>query len=381
MPFSRRQLLQAIAAGSILGAFPAKVVKAQNTPPPPLIVDGHLDLGWNMVNYGRDYSLRAETIRQSEGRTIAGEAMLGLPNLFEGGVGLLFGVIFTMPQRYTTVPHRAVYTNAQEAYAWGQQMLMAIKAFADSQERVRFVQDTATLDAVLATWQDNVPDDERLLGIILAMEGADPILSPDTLSEWVEQGLRCIGPAWASTRYAGGTNGGDAELTGAGRALLAEMAQYNLLLDTAHLTESVFWQALLHWDGPIVYSHGNSRHFLPDDRGLSDNQIDALVERNGVIGIGLYDGFFRQQRIDPNQVTLDDVGNAIDYICQRTGTCEHVAIGSDIDGGFGAEASPIDTASDLPDLTAILRGRGYAASDIEAILSGNWLRKIREVML
>ena len=352
----------------------------------PVIVDGHLDLGWNMVNYGRDYRLSAAQIRQAENNgdsyPIQGQATLGLPDLLSGRVALVIGMIYVMPAHLASnAAQIARYSTPEEASAWGWKMLEAIEQLAASSAQFALVRNQTEMNAVLKTWEPGLPQDERQVGIIIGMEGADPILTPDELAAWYERGLRSIGPAWGRTRYAG-SNSEDGPLTELGGQLLDGMQQSGMLLDTAHASETAFWQMLERWDAPVVYSHGNSRHFLPTERGLSDAQIQAIADRSGVVGIGLYNGFFQQNTAAPGRVALDDVVNAIDYVCQFLGNCEHVAMGSDLDGGFGAEDIPVgfDTVADLSRIPTALLGRGYSQADIDNITHGNWLRVLSQVL-
>jgi membrane dipeptidase len=121
------------------------------------------------------------------------------------------------------------------------------------------------------------------------------------------------------------------------------------------------------------------------DRHLSDAMIKALLERDGVIGIVLYNRFL-DSAWAPAQgkaaVGLDVVLRHVDHICQLAGDARHVAIGSDFDGGFGSEAIPreLDTVADLPRIGAALRGAGFAEADVAAVLGGNWLRKLGELL-
>ncbi len=81
-------------------------------------------------------------------------------------------------------------------------------------------------------------------------------------------------------------------------------------------------------------------------------------------------------------VTVANVAAAMDYVCQLAGDAQHVALGTDFDGGFGAESTPaeIDTIADLPKVATALKTRGYADVDVEAILGGNWLRILRRAL-
>ena len=111
--------------------------------------------------------------------------------------------------------------------------------------------------------------------------------------------------------------------------------------------------------------------------------IAALVERDGVIGTAMFNRFLKPNWIPGSDakeaVTLDDVAAVIDHVCQVAGDAAHVGLGSDLDGGFGAESAPagIETVADLGRVAAPLAARGYSTAEIEAILGGNWLRVLR----
>lgn len=381
MLITRRAFLRRLAAALGIALIARRRSLAQ---PPTLIIDGHLDLGWNIVNYGRDYTRSALELRwESAGKAIervAGKCMVGLPELLRGGVAVLKGAIFVIPRRLRRSGLQiASYQTSAEAAQWGWRMLDEIEALAARSEYFTLVRNVAELEAALATWQPDSPEGARRIGIIPAMEGADPIETPGHLGQWHERGLRCLGLSWGRTRYAGG-NTEPSGLTDPGRQLLREMRGLGVILDVAHLAEQAFWDMLDVWQGSFVYTHGNARRFVQSQRALSDDQIKALAARNGVMGIGLYNGFFQLHRADRAGVTITDVVNAIDYVCQLLGTCEHIALGSDLDGGFGAENAPagIDTIADLQLLPHALRARGFAESHVNLIMHGNWLRFLRE---
>jgi membrane dipeptidase len=378
---SRRDFLRWLAATGALSVLPAHA--DQSSTLPPIIVDGHIDLGYNIVNFGRDYRRSALDIRADTAGTftevIAGQATIGLPELQAARMALLFGVIFLMPTRLTRSSLQvANYSTPAEAHTWGMRQLEAIEAFAEQTPEVEIVKSGNDLTRILASWDNGAVGQ---LGIVLAMEGADPIQSPADLHLWYEHGLRSIGLSWARTQYAGSSSE-TSRLTDAGRALLSEMRALNMLLDIAHLAEASFWDALNMWDGVTAYTHGTLRHFLPTQRALSDEQIRALIEHDGVIGIGLYNGFFEQNLAYPPNVTIDDVVHAIDYVCQIAGDCLHVAIGSDLDGGFGAELTPIgiNTVADLQQLVMRLSEYGFSTADINGITHENWLRLLRQIL-
>ena len=135
----------------------------------------------------------------------------------------------------------------------------------------------------------------------------------------------------------------------------------------------------------MVASHANPRARVPGPRQLSDGMIRRLAERDSVIGIVPYNRFLRPDwaKGDPkNVVTIADVAAAVDHVCQVVGDATHVGLGSDFDGGFGAESAPaeIDTVADLARFGPALAELGYSEEDIAAVLGGNWLRVLRAAL-
>ena len=212
------------------------------------------------------------------------------------------------------------------------------------------------------------------------MEGADPIVFPEQVTRWWDDGLRVVGLAhYGVSAYAHGT-GAAGGLTPKGRELLRLMEDIGLVLDVTHLAEESFWEAVEMFRGPVLASHHNCRALVPGERQLSDHQIGHLIERDAVIGVALdvwklYPDWVLGKT--PNTVAgLQTVADHIDHICQLAGNARHVAIGSDLDGGFGREQSPcdLDTIADLQRIPDILRRRAYREADIEAVMHNNWLR-------
>lgn len=357
-----------------------------------LIIDGHEDIAYNALEWGRDIRLSAQVIREREAGTACcesdtpsndgpgGIAMSGLPELRRGGFGIIFGVIFAYPLRDTDTSsdcHTQSYRTTQEAYRIGQAQLAYYKTLAQ-EPGISLIGNRTDLRDVLGTWeQSSAENPERPLGIVPLMEGADPIRTPDEAAQWFADGLRIVGPAWTATRYSGGTFA-PGPLTPEGKELLKVMEHTGLILDTSHLAEESFWQALHHFQGPIIASHSNCRVFTPTDRHLSDAMIRALAERNAVIGVVPFNAFLdgTWKRDNRFETHLEQMVKHIDHICQLTGTARHVGIGSDIDGGFGRDETPVelDTVADLVKLAALLRATGYKEEDILGIMGGNWRR-------
>lgn len=355
-----------------------------------LIIDAHLDLAWNALQGNRDLLRSVYTIRTQEARTPGpgrAQGTVALPEMRQGRIALCFATLLARSTG-NAVPHLD-YPSPAQAYGAARGQLAYYRAL-EQQGHIRILIDRAGLDRHLGEWQawDAMEPFERShsppLGFVLSMESADPILTPDQLSEWWEAGLRVVGPAhYGPGRYAGGT-GTELGLTQAGVALLADMERLGMMLDLTHFSDEAFWQALDRYHGPVLASHSNCRALVPHQRQLSDAQLKAIFERDGVIGVVL-DAWMLQPgwivgQSTNEHVTLENVVDHIDHICQLAGNARHVGLGSDLDGLFGREQSPrdLDTIADLQKLADLLVRRGYGEAEAAAILHGNWLRLLRQ---
>ena len=337
------------------------------------IVDAHEDIAHNVLHYDRDVRYPLARIRELEmARVAAGccapggvpeTALVSLREHQRGRVGLVFATIFTLPGPQ------------DQMTADGQAQLAYYHSLAGTDPAARLVVSRASLGALLEDWRSDGDLNSNPVGLVLLLEGADALRTPDELATWHEQGLRIAGPAWRATKYAGGTRE-PGPITAAGRDLLRQMDVLGMTLDTSHLAEESFWQALDQFTGPVIASHSNCRALVPGDRHLSDDMIRALAERDGVIGTVLANTFLLANWQPGDPVTLDTVVRHIDHVCQLSGTARHCAIGSDFDGGFGVESTPeeFESVADLARIGDALARHGYAEDDITAILGGNWLR-------
>ena len=349
-----------------------------------VIVDAHLDLAYGALRFGRDLRQEVDVIRQREvaKKRPNGTITVTVPELLQANVGLVFATLFVMPARNNRLPDnlRLVYEDAEDAYRLAGEQLDYYRRLADEMDRVRLVEDLAGLETVLASHED---EGNALLGIVPLMEGADPVRAPEELEEWYERGVRLIGPAWDNTRYAHGAWRGGGGFTPKGYHLIEVMADLGFILDITHLSEQSSSEALEHYEGVIVATHSNARALVPGERQLSDEQIRRLAERDGVVGVVLFNGFLKPDyaKTDPKEsVRLEAMIAHIDHICQLLGNAEHVGIGSDLDGGFGREAVPaeIDTVADLAKIPSALAERGYDDEAIARIMGGNWVERLRK---
>ena len=354
-----------------------------------IVVDAHEDIAYNALTFHRNYLQSALATREAEAGsqtpTYTGQCMLGLPEWFLGRVAIIFGVLFAGPTRLRKYNWSTqVYADAAEAHRVYSGQLDFYHRLSDEHSQFALVASRADLEAVLQTWNDPMDIARRRIGLVPLMEGADGIREPREAEAWMERGLRIVGLSWAGTRYAGGT-GEPGPLTDDGRALLEVMGDVGLMLDLSHASEQSFFEALERFDGTVLASHSNPRAVCQPrvaERNLSDAQIRALAERGGVMGIVPYNALLKTgwaKSDGKHAATMLDVAAAIDHVCQVTGSAVHVGLGSDFDGGFGAESTPagIDTVADLMHLDGALAERGYSPTEVEAVLGGNWIALLR----
>ncbi|MEX2594200.1 MAG: membrane dipeptidase [Anditalea sp.] len=353
-----------------------------------LIIDGHLDLAMNAMEWNRNLKESVYAIREREqgmtDKLDRGKGVVALPELRKGKIGL---VVATQISRYvekgSSLPG---WHSPEQAWAQAQGQRAWYKAMEEVGEMVQ-ITDLPSLENHIKLWQDDaVPVQKKPVGFILSLEGADSLIDLSYLEKAHQYGLRALGPAhYGPGRYAQGT-GMSGPLGQPGLELLKEMDRLNIILDVTHLTDEAFWQALDLFKGTVWASHHNCRALVHHQRQLGDDQIKALIDRGAVIGGALDAWMLGNNWIrgtsDPLKegITLEKLIDHYDHICQMAGNSRHIAIGSDLDGMFGKEQTPhdLETIADLGNLKHLLENRGYKAEDMENIFHGNWLRIMRK---
>jgi membrane dipeptidase len=154
------------------------------------------------------------------------------------------------------------------------------------------------------------------------------------------------------------------------------MREHRVLPDVSHLKPEAFDAVLACDDGPVVASHSNAHALHGHRRNLTDDQIRALGERDGLVGIVLYNPFLGE-----GEVTINTVLDHIEHMVGLVGA-EHVGLGSDLDGGFKPAEAPqgIDSVGDLRLIGEGLSGRGLDAEAIGKILGANWMRVLQRTL-
>jgi membrane dipeptidase len=355
-----------------------------------LLIDGHLDLSWNALSWGRDITLDLDRLNRDEaGMTdhpARGRSTTTLPEMRRAGIAVCQATLLARAKPEIRRPegHARLsldYANQEIASAMARGQL-AYYELLERRGLLRMIRTGSDLDRHWERWRDD--SQEEPIGYILAMEGADPIVEPSHAVEWWNLGLRSVNLAhYGKSRYAVGT-GDDGPLTREGVQLLKEFERLGMILDATHLSDTSFFQALDLYPGPVLASHNNCRALVPDGRQFSDDQIRLLIQRDAVIGVAL-DAWMLVPgwvigRTNREAVRLEALADHLDHLCQLAGSSRHAAIGSDLDGGFGTEQTPVgmERISNLQDLGEILNRRGYADVAIDDIFHGNWLRFFRK---
>jgi len=316
-------------------------------------IDGHLDLAYLAVG-GRD-------MRQADVDPARG--CISLPSIRDAKVELAFGTIFTESGVFgPDHPHGYPISEDLDAAESVGMAQMAVYEAWQKQGEISIVRGRADLDA-------STP----LPKILILMEGADPVRSPDAVPSWFARGLRMVGLTWATgSRYAGG-NGDGGPLKPLGAEMVKALDAVGIIHDVSHLSDAAFEAVMGLSKGPIVASHSNVRALLePKQRHLKDEQIKAIADRNGIVGLNLYSAFLAKGR----RATIDDAVAHVQYVAGVMGHRRGVALGSDMDGGFPPKDLPegLDHPSKLGALADALRKTGWSDAEVEGFAYGNWRR-------
>jgi membrane dipeptidase len=367
------------------------------------IFDAHLDLALNGVDWNRDLRQSVDDIRAQETAlqmTDKGRChnTLSFPELRIAKVPVCLTTLLARQEQ--PIDHSFGWTSPQTCYA----MAHAHLAYYRAMERAgylkmlktksdlrshwdRYTQSEQALEAVGVTSASKSKIEDRVpLGFILTMEGADPVLTPDTIYEFHEAGLRALGLThYGTNRYGGGTRS-EVGLSLDAIELLKHCEQLGITIDVTHLSDVAFWQVIERFGGKIHASHQNARAVCDWQRQFSDDQIKAVIDRGGVLGVALdiimmQNGYVRG--LSKNEATLEV---AVDQICHvrdlANGSVAHVGIGTDLDGGYGYEQTPADLNKyrDVQKLVSMLLARGFSEQQVQSVFYGNWLRFFDEAL-
>jgi membrane dipeptidase len=309
-----------------------------------------------------------------------GAGHLDLPRAQAGGfVGGLFAVFAPSPRRLDMtkmqgetyaipLPEPLALADAQAVTLGMVANLLRIERA--SAGRVVICHDTAAVRAAIA---------RGALAIVLHVEGAEAI-DPDfhMLDVLYAAGLRSLGPVWSRAniygqgvpfRFPGSPDVGPG-LTDAGRALVRACNERRILIDLSHLTEQGFWDVARLTQAPLVATHSNVHAISASPRNLTDRQLDAIRESDGLVGLNFATSMLRpdgQMRADTD---IEWMVRHLDALIARLGETR-VALGSDFDGAI--IPSEIGSVAGLQGLFAALRRHGYGEPLLRRLGSENWI--------
>jgi len=217
---------------------------------------------------------------------------------------------------------------------------------------------------------------EDKTGFMLGFEGGEFLdESIESLRMFAKGGLRLLTLTWSQRNALGdgaaesGTRGG---LTNFGKRVVKECAELGVVVDVSHLSEAGFWDVIDASEEPIVASHSNCHALYAHPRNLTDDQIKAVAESGGIVGITLNPEYMVTEGDADVDTVCDHIMHALDVAGE-----DHVGLGTDLDTFDGS--APVSGIDELPLITAELLRRGVARKVINGILGGNWLRVIRAV--
>ena len=337
---------------------------AANTPAhAPWWFDAHLDLAY--------LHLGGPTVTEELPDPVT--RGVSLPALARGDVRIFLGTIFTEvgTEAASTPWGYRDHDDIEGAHAAGVRQLEMYE-WLERTGRARIVRSAADLDECAAAPAGSPP------GIVILMEGADPVRRPEEFAWWHARGVRVVGLTWAKgSRYAGG-NAAHGPLTAVGRAAVEAMDALGILHDASHLCDEAFAGVCAATSARIVATHSNVRALAaPIERHLTNAQIAEIAARGGMVGLNLYGKFLTTGR----RATLADAVQHVQHVAAIAGR-HCVGLGSDFDGGF----APADCAhgcgrpEELPALAAGLAQAGFNHAEQAAFAHGNWLRTLRAAL-
>jgi membrane dipeptidase len=350
-----------------------------NSPRPVPIFDGHNDALLRLWKRKGPDAPRAFLDGEGKGQ-------LDLPMARQGGfAGGLFAIFVPSPRNKAApgkdaapaldtaagapVPPPLDLTTAQTAVSSMASILFRIEREADGQVRIcRTVQDIRHCI------------DTGVLAAVLHIEGAEAI-DPEfeTLDVLHQAGLRSLGPVWSRPNTFGhgvpfrcpsspDTGPG---LTDLGKELVRVCNRLKILIDLSHLNEKGFWDVAELSNAPLVATHSNAHALSPHSRNLTDEQLKAIRETGGMVGVNFAVSFLREDGRQDSDTPIELVIDHVEHMLKQAGE-DNVGFGSDFDGALIPKS--LGNAAGLPALVEAMRTRGYGEPLIEKLCYRNWLR-------
>jgi membrane dipeptidase len=345
----------------------------------PPVFDGHND---SVLAVYRDESTVAGL---RDGRE---DGHLDLPRARDSGLaGGVFAVFVPSEQQFAPDEDANRVETADGYRIRSPPPLAPTFAAAAADEMLAVIDDLVAADGVRRV--ESVSDlraciDGDDFGVLVHFEGAEPIRpSLSNFEDYYDRGLRSLGPAWSRPnafadgvpfQYPSSPDVGDG-LTDRGRRLVERCDDSGVLVDCAHLSEAGFWAVHDTSSAPLVVSHAGAHEQCPSSRNLTDEQLAAVADTDGLVGLTFAAGALRADGTHDPDTSLDVVVRHVDHLVDRMGV-DHVALGSDFDGATIPAA--IGDTTGLRDVFDALRDAGYSDRDLAKVAHENWLRVFEE---
>ena len=222
-----------------------------------------------------------------------------------------------------------------------------------------------------------------VIAAVIHLEGAEAIDKDfDSLEVLYRAGLRSIGPVWSRPtlfghgvpfRYPSSPDIGPG-LTDLGKKLVKKCNQLGIVVDLSHLNEAVFWDVAKISDAPLVATHSNAHTFCHHSRNLTDKQLAAIGESDGIVGLNLATVFIREDGQMSEDTSIEELLRHMDHLIEHVGI-DGVGFGSDFDGA--TIPGKIKDVAGLVNLRHAMKAHGYDKETMNKLYHGNWLRVLK----
>ena len=343
----------------------------------PSIFDGHNDVLLHLYNAGR-LSASDSFISWRDGAIDLLKANIG------GFGGGFFAVYVQSPSnidfKMQEMVKPAYDLPLPDAIDWKDALpaVMAIAAILfdlENKGALKVCRSVADIRGALAACQ---------IAAIFHIEGAEAI-DPDlnSLEVLYQAGLRSIGPVWSRPnifghgvpfRYPSGSDIGPG-LTDHGKRLVKRCDELGVMLDLSHLNAAGFWDVARTSTKPLVATHSNAHGICAHSRNLTDDQLAAIRDSDGMVGLNFAAAFLRADGRMLPDVPLEQMLRHLDYLIKHLGE-DRVGLGSDYDGAIVPE--DVKTVADLPKLRQAMAKHGYNDVLMTKLCHENWLRVLKK---
>jgi membrane dipeptidase len=329
-----------------------------------IVVDTHNDTILHLMDSPPFITSDTEAlpIRRTLGE-ISEHGQIDIPRIKIGGVDCMLFAMYVSPQ-YTSRLLRLI------------QMLDKFQR--EVEVNCDFIKIATNYDEIMQT----VKDDK--IAAVITVEGGEPLEGKiESLRTIYRLGVRSLTLTHFPRNMLGDGSAADSgsHLTEFGREVVTEMNKLGMIVDISHLNETGFWDVIELTEDPVLATHSNCKALCSHHRNLTDDQIKALAENEGVLNLSFCGAFIKEgvgfNREAVKKVTIEDWLDHLDHAVDLVGA-DHVGIGSDLDGGCGFPG--LHDVTCFTNLTEGMILRGYSDQDIEKILGANNLRVFKDVL-